>query len=144
MLRVRVPIVVGVLVLASCAFEPAGDRPIEPPAFYREWWAKTEACSSRRADFDKVEWYAVPGNGFDCPSGRCAGRWDSSHKIYIAEDWANNELVVRHEILHELLGHPGHPNPPFGADCPLTWETWTAGSAAVAAVPVGPLPPHID
>jgi hypothetical protein len=28
-------------------------------------------------------------------------------------------------ILHDLLGHSGHPNPPFGEGCPLTWATWT-------------------
>ena len=145
MRRVRRLQAVAVVVLAACGFEPSGDQQIDPPAFYREWWAKTEACSGRRADFDKVEWYVVPGDGFSCPSGRCAGRWESSHKIYLAQDWAHNELVVRHEILHELIGRPGHPDPPFGADCPLTWESWSAGGgASVAEAARAPGPAHID
>lgn len=35
-----------------------------------------------------------------------------------------NEMVVRHEMLHDLIGRPGHPDPPFGSPCPLTWATW--------------------
>jgi hypothetical protein len=33
-------------------------------------------------------------------------------------------MVVRHEMLHDLMRRSGHPNPPFGSGCPLTWETW--------------------
>jgi hypothetical protein len=36
-------------------------------------------------------------------------------------------MVVRHEMLHELMRRSGHPNPPFGHGCPLTWETWLTG-----------------
>ncbi|HEU4649532.1 MAG TPA: hypothetical protein VFS33_10770 [Gemmatimonadales bacterium] len=66
----------------------------------------------------------MPGESFDCPGGKCVGRWNSGHKIYIASAYADNEMVVRHEMLHELIGHPGHPEPPFADPCPLTWESW--------------------
>jgi hypothetical protein len=48
-----------------------------------------------------------------------------------------DEMVVRHEMLHDLLGRPGHPDPPFGSGCPLTWATWNGGAAGldVARVP---------
>ncbi|HEY8256639.1 MAG TPA: hypothetical protein VIG08_03210 [Gemmatimonadales bacterium] len=95
------------------------------PDEYRAWWDKTQACSGLSADFDRIEWLVVPGHGFTCSSGLCAGHWESDHRIYIAADWLKNEMVVRHEMLHDLLGRPGHPNPPFGKGCPLTWETWT-------------------
>jgi hypothetical protein len=39
-------------------------------------------------------------------------------------------MVVRHEMLHELMRRAGHPNPPFGNGCPLTWETWPSSQAA--------------
>jgi hypothetical protein len=59
------------------------------------------------------------------------GRWNDNHHIYIASAYQRNELVVRHEMLHDLLGRPGHPNPPFGQGCPLTWESWrTQGTEA--------------
>jgi hypothetical protein len=43
-------------------------------------------------------------------------------------------MVVRHEMLHELIGKPGHPNPPFGQGCPLTWATWNGGAAGLDVV----------
>jgi hypothetical protein len=27
-------------------------------------------------------------------------------------------------MLHDLMQRSGHPSPPFGNGCPLTWETW--------------------
>jgi hypothetical protein len=114
--------------LAACGFEPAGDVPISAPDVYREWYAKTEACSGLTGSFDRIKWYEVPGDGFDCPSGRCAGRWNSDHHIYISAAFLEDEMVVRHEMLHELIGHPGHPDPPFGKGCPLTWATWSEGN----------------
>jgi hypothetical protein len=113
------------LALTGCGFDPAGDAPMDPPPVYREWWAKTEACSGLTGDFDRIEWLMVPGPSFPCSSGRCAGHWErDGHQIYIAGDWTRHEMVVRHEMLHDLLGRNGHPSPPFGQGCPLTWETW--------------------
>lgn len=112
---------------------------MEPPAVYREWWAKTEACSGLSGDFDRVEWLVVPGRSFDCKSGQCVGHWHPGHQIYIAEEWLHNEMVVRHEILHDLLRGGGHPDPPFGEGCPLTWATWPGPSTSV-----GTVPPQID
>jgi hypothetical protein len=127
-----------ILVLAGCqSFEPVGAVPFTPPPSYREWWTRTESCSDRRAQFDQLVWAAVPGSGFQCPSGTCVARWEPPHRIYIAEAYLNHEMVVRHEMLHDILGRPGHPNPPFGAGCPLTWESWYAGKT-------GRLQPTID
>jgi hypothetical protein len=111
-------------IATGCAFEPNGAEPIDAPPAFREWWDKTEACSERRGDFDRIEWYVVPGNAFNCPTGQCVGRWESNHKIYLSSSWQHDEMVVRHEMLHELIGRAGHPDPPFGAECPLTWQTW--------------------
>ncbi len=129
---------------AGCGFEPAGDSPITPPALYREWWSKTEACSGRSGNFDRVKWFVVEGSGFACRGGTCAGHWESSHEIFLAGDFRNNEMVVRHEMLHELLGRPGHPDPPFGDGCPLTWSTWNADRAALGHVPERPDSVRID
>jgi hypothetical protein len=123
-----------VILLGGCGqFEPAHDQRINPPASYEAWWSSTEACSGRTGSFSSVQWFMVPGHSFDCPNGKCVGRWEGKHKIYIAEDWLHSEMVVRHEMLHDLIGRPGHPDPPFGHGCPLTWETWTAAASA----PVG-------
>jgi hypothetical protein len=92
---------------------PPGTHRFEPPAAYRDAWASVEACSGLRGDMSRVRWYAIPGvASFPCGEGReCFGMWRSPHSIYVAE-WAsemrfNNYLVVRHEMLHDLLGGGG-------------------------------------
>ena len=46
---------IGLLaILNGCGFDPEGDMPMEPPAVYREWWGKTEACSGRTGNFDRL------------------------------------------------------------------------------------------
>ena len=123
------------VVAAGCAFEPDGARRVDPPPAYQTWWERTQACSARNGDFSRLEFFAVPGAEFTCPTGQCVGRWEPGHRIYIAEKFLASELVVRHEMLHELLGGGGHPNPPFGHGCPLTWDSWN-GPAYRAAAPV--------
>jgi hypothetical protein len=113
--------------------EPDGAVLIQPPAEFVDWWARTEQCSGRVKPMARVEFYSVPGHSFDCPSGKCVGHWEDNHRIYIAEDWLGHEMVVRHEMLHELIGHTGHPNPPFAAPCHLTWASWEGQGTAIAA-----------
>lgn len=121
--------------LAGCSsFTPTNDTPYTPPAEYRKWFDETQACSGLTGDFDRIKWFVVDGTEFDCPSGKCVGRWNSDHDIFIASSWVDNELVVRHEMLHDLIGHPGHPDPPFGSPCPLTWASWHATDTTSAAV----------
>lgn len=128
----RLTVLMAVFVIGGCSsFDPQGDSPYEAPAVYRTWWSKTQACSGKAASFDKIKWNVVEGNSFPCKSGQCVGHWESNGNIYIASEWVDNEMVVRHEMLHALLDKPGHPNPPFGADCPLTWETWRGGVAGL-------------
>ncbi len=113
------------LLVLGCGFEPDGEVAFEPPPVYHEWWGKTQTCSGQTGDFERVSWFVIEGRGFDCPGGECAGHWEDDHSIYLASDWMMNEMVVRHEILHELLGRSGHPDPPFGRGCALTWDTWS-------------------
>ena len=115
---------VGLWLGAGCAFEPEGAERFQPPEEYREWFTKTESCSKRSGNFDRIEWYVVPGRDFPCSSGRCVGHWRDDHVIYIAAQHLQEEMVVRHEMLHDLLGIAGHPDPPFGASCHLTWTSW--------------------
>ncbi len=37
-------------------------------------------------------------------------------------------MAVRHEALHDLIGHAGHPDSPFGQRCALAWPAGTGGS----------------
>jgi hypothetical protein len=139
----RLFLAAGLLVtISGCGFDPVGDVPLQPPAVYQEWWAKTQACSGRTGNFNRISWSMIEGYSFPCSSGECAGHWRTNHHIFLAGDWVMDEMVVRHEMLHDLIGKPGHPDPPFGVGCPLTWATWNGGAAGlnVARVP----PKQID
>ena len=139
--RPRVPralIVAAFTLIGACSsFTPANDRAFTPPAEYRAWFEKTQACSGLKGDYDRIQWYVIPGTEFDCPGGKCVGRWNTDHTIYISESWTENEMVVRHEMLHDLIGRPGHPDPPFGNPCPLTWATWHGDDSTVAGPATG-------
>ena len=128
--------------LGSCGFDPVGDVPLTPPAVYREWWDKTQACSGLTGDFDRLTWSVIEGSSFSCSSGHCAGHWSKDHHIFLAGDWVMDEMVVRHEMLHELIGRPGHPAPPFGQGCPLTWATWNNGAAQLQMGHTASVPPQ--
>src|SRR5881398_372820 len=82
------------LLLLSCldAFAPAGAVPFTPPAVYRAWWTEIESCAGLSGDFDRVEWYEVPGSSYSCPAyeGRCDGWWRSPHTIYMAQGLVYN------------------------------------------------------
>lgn len=121
--------------LAACeaALGPADPLPpsaqlVAPPEQYREWWTKTESCSGREGSFARIEWYIVPNvQTFETSSGAKVGLWTHSSdgvRIIIAGDYAGNELVVRHEMLHALLDREGHPTEYFQTRCALTWDSW--------------------
>jgi len=142
-LTVRLVGAAGLLAAATgCGFDPVGDVPLDPPPIYREWFAKTEACSGRMGSFDRLRWSVIEGYSFSCSSGECAGHWRTNHHIFLAGDWVMDEMVVRHEMLHDILGVTGHPDPPFGDGCPLTWATWNGGAAGLEVGRVGPVRPQ--
>lgn len=114
------------LLAVGCGFEPEGAVPFDPPPEYRAWFEATMDCSERQGRFEDLQWFSVPGREFSCPTGQCVGRWEPGHRIYLGEFWIGHEMVVRHEMLHDLIGRSGHPDPPFGAGCPLTWDSWRA------------------
>jgi len=138
-LAVRLVGATGLLAaLTGCGFDPVGDVPLDPPPIYREWFAKTEACSGRIGNFDRLRWSVIEGHSFSCSSGECAGHWRTNHHIFLAGDWVLDEMVVRHEMLHDILDRTGHPDPPFGEGCPLTWATWNGGAAGLEVGRVRP------
>jgi hypothetical protein len=75
-----------------------------------------------RGNFEDLSFYLVPGHDFPCPTGRCIGEWYPPHHISIAEDWKNINWVVRHEMLHDLVGrhYPGDTLV-WGKACHATW-----------------------
>lgn len=122
-------VVLAVMGLSCNSTGPSGALTAPVPPEYRVWFDRTVACSGRTLPFDRLQFFIVPGADFECPSGRCVGRWEPPYRIYLAEAWARSELVVRHEMLHALIGQPGHPDPPFARGCNLTWDSWSPASA---------------
>ena len=107
---------------------PEGAVPMEAPAAYAEWWQATESCADLGGSFGRVEWFLVPGvSSFPTEVGEKVGLWvkhGERRQIIIAEGYLEHEMVVRHEMLHDLLSREGHPEPYFAERCHLTWETW--------------------
>ncbi len=122
--------------VSGCGFEPPNAVPFNPPAEYLAWFAATEKCSELQGDFAKIQWFEVPGRSFACPTGECVARWEPGPRIYLADFWIGHEMVARHEMLHSLIGESGHPNPPFGLGCPLTWDTWPTRHTGSSSPPI--------
>lgn len=101
------------LLLLACldTFAPAGAAPFTPPAVYREWWAALETCADISSDFDRVEWYELPGSAYPCPAydGTCEGWWRPPHTIYMARGLVTDRRLAEHEMLHDLLQRGDHP-----------------------------------
>ncbi|MDZ4863120.1 MAG: hypothetical protein SGJ01_06695 [Gemmatimonadota bacterium] len=110
---------------------PSGAMLLIAPPEYEAWWTATEACAGESSDFQRIEWYVVPDvRTFPTTAGEKVGLWSHSSdgmRIILAGDYADNELVVRHEMLHALLDRNGHPAEYFQERCHLTWESWHPG-----------------
>ena len=129
----------GLLVsIAACeALAPSAPLPenaqlMSAPPQFMEWWQKTEECSGLRGDPSQIEWYVVPNvSVFSTGDGEKVGLWTRSSegtRIILAGNYMQNELVVRHEMLHALLDHEGHPKEYFIERCGLTWDSWHGGN----------------
>jgi hypothetical protein len=98
---------------------PPGSRLFVPPPEYRLWWNLTEACSGLHGSFSSVDWYVVPGTT-DLPGthGEYQGEWFAQgNRISLASAEQFNGSLVRHEMLHALLGVDGHPRSEFLDRC---------------------------
>jgi len=123
-----------VILLGACgAGEPAAPLPenavafVAPPMF-ADWWERTESCSGRRGDPAEIDWFVVPGaDEFTTDRGPKVADWSqgrAGNRITVAGSFVNDELVVRHEMLHVLLDDAGHPEDYFIDKCHLTWQSW--------------------
>jgi hypothetical protein len=98
---------------------PPGSQSFVPPPEYRLWWSMTEACSGLHGSFSSVDWYVVPGTT-DLPGthGEYQGEWFvQGNRISLASAEQFDGSLVRHEMLHALLGVDGHPRSEFLDRC---------------------------
>jgi len=120
---------------SACSMGPDPDEPSlvrtvldPPPSEYAAWWRELEGCSGLNGDFWRltflqvVEPVLIDGREFPCGDGYfCNGMWESPHDISIAPRYVNDERLVKHEMLHDLVRTPGHPAV-FEA-CDVTWDS---------------------
>ncbi|HET6681470.1 MAG TPA: hypothetical protein VFG84_09750 [Gemmatimonadaceae bacterium] len=91
---------------------------MQVPGVYSTWWRMTEACSHRRGDLTAVRLFYVPGaNSLSVGGERYDGFWYGAfNAIVLADDDRFSGSLVRHEMLHALLG-AGHEGPYFANLC---------------------------
>ena len=96
-----------------------GARRFEPPPVYQLWWRMTLDCSGRPVPRSAVRWYFVPGAQLVQVNGQqYAGYWSSAgNSIVLAEEVVLNGVLVRHEMLHALVGVGDHPRAEFLGRC---------------------------
>ena len=98
---------------------PAGAVRFTPPSFYSTWWEMTKACSGRSGSLDEVEWYVVPaGVRLELDGESVSAYWSAgSNQIVLSEPVRDDGQVVRHEMLHAMLGSKGHSRREFLENC---------------------------
>jgi hypothetical protein len=125
-MSVAVPIALAVLALIlrllACAVTdplPAMAQRFTPPSVYGRWWSMTESCSTISASFNVVEWFVVPSAQLFPHEGQdVAGYYDPRHhRIVLAEAGQMDGALVRHEMLHAIIGGRGHPRSQFLGRC---------------------------
>jgi hypothetical protein len=130
-------------VIVGCGVGPDPDglpsntvlEAIPTPFEYEPWWEEISDCSGIAGDLDRVSFLVVVqplllnGGAFPCGDGLiCNGLWESPHTITLAPAHVATEKLVKHEMLHDLVGQSGHP--PLFEQCDVDW-----GAGATDVVP---------
>jgi hypothetical protein len=79
-----------------------------------------EQCSGRRGDLASIRWYSAPASVAlrDDAGRRVDGLWISARRaIVLQEGLERDARLVRHEMLHALLGDARHPRDMFVRRC---------------------------
>lgn len=98
---------------------PPSAEPLSPLAVYDDWWRATQECSGRSGTLARVSWFVVRGSdSFAYRGVRYDGYWwNGVHWITLAESRVQDPGIVRHEMLHDLLGRGDHPAEFFQQRC---------------------------
>ena len=92
-----------------------------PLAAYPLWWSLVESCSGLQGDYAAVRWARVAGTSIPGSGGEAQGQWASAtNTITLVATATTDPTLVRHEMLHALLGArggTGHPAAYFGVRC---------------------------
>jgi hypothetical protein len=139
------PVALFLLVLAACTeiADPALDAGAEkfsPPPVYQLWWDMTRACSGRTGALSSVQWYVVPRAHLIFLDGQAAdGYWSAgSNRIVLAGAAQMDGAIVRHEMLHALIQHPGHARGEYLERCGGVVSCWEGCVKEAGPAPAPP------
>ena len=84
---------------------PSGAMRLPLPPNYATWWSMVEECSGRVRPISEVDWYFVPGDGFNTSGGLDVdGLYrNGPDDVILAQKYLNAGPTVRHEMLHAVL-----------------------------------------
>lgn len=113
MIPVRLPLVaVCVVAVVGCDAVTGPDLSVPPDAVrtepldvYWAWYAEVEACTGVEGSFADVRWFEVPYVQWWDPVWEqyTRGTWRAPHDIYIAGAHRDDEQLVKHEMVHDVL-----------------------------------------
>jgi hypothetical protein len=104
-------------VLAFLLFSWTGrcraQTPYSAPAQYGPWFHDVLECSGvvhPHATFPDLSFVSVPGEFFmaDGHADRIGYAYVDTKTIYVIASRTLDERVIKHEMLHQILGVPGH------------------------------------
>jgi len=121
---------------------PESATPLIPPPKYRVWWELVESCSGKQVPFESIAWFTVPVGELVVRGETAAGAWFVfGNRIAIVNTWSDIGPVVRHEMLHAILGKGEHPSEYFRDKCGDEIDNagiWQLPSTLDDAVPLSP------
>lgn len=123
--RIAAAVGIASLTLVGACTEPTGAIPfpddaveVAPSAPYARWWAMTQSCAGHARPMGLVTFYVVPRLSIDDGNTRYAGYWfRDGNRIVLAQPYATDGAVVRHEMLHALLQRGDHQRVDFVDHC---------------------------
>ena len=134
------------IVVCTSATEPVLPKDAQefsPPPVYSTWWNMTQGCSRLAGSLSAVTWYSTEEVVHDLSSGEViAGYWvPGSNRIVLNSSVMMDGGVVRHEMLHALIKHGGHPRNQFLGNCAGTVDCERACAADAGPYPNPPETP---
>lgn len=88
------------------------------PEAYVGWFLEVADCldmprEATLSRFSRISWHTGSDIYNTSEDLHAWGLWESRHKITIHTAHVREAWVVKHEIIHDLLGRGGHPEPVF-------------------------------
>lgn len=85
---------------------------IGPQPQYKRWYDElVAACGCEpKTPYEAIAFQMVPGVTFKCDVWNCDGAYILEYDmLFVTSAYANDERVMKHEMLHAILGRGDHP-----------------------------------